>query len=304
VKIVMLGHTGVGKTTYLASLYGSLQREVEGFSLRTSESRDHDRLIQLANTIGKGEYPLSTDQRSQYQFQLKHQSKNILDFTLADYRGGAIRETQDSQQAKLLLQDLSQADGIIMFCDCSALTSGDNRSNQLARMMTLVNQSLQNLQRPLSLAIILTKIDLVTEINESQLRAFSGIISAIEASEWVFGAFIPIACGGKSINVPIPLLFALHEVVTKTTLSDRHSSKVVNWSNTKENRDLFQAINDVSKYPSIALIELMKKLPLIQKGMDFKKYNEKISKIKHGINLAQTLPGIYGTSASGFDAFN
>ena len=59
----MLGHTGVGKTTYLASLYGSLQREVEGFSLSTSKSRDHDRLIQLANTIGKGEYPLSTDQK-------------------------------------------------------------------------------------------------------------------------------------------------------------------------------------------------------------------------------------------------
>ena len=43
-RIVTLGHTAVGKTTYMASLYGALQRSYEGFTLRAKRAADHKHL--------------------------------------------------------------------------------------------------------------------------------------------------------------------------------------------------------------------------------------------------------------------
>jgi len=212
-RIVEIGHTGVGKTTYMATLYGILQNGIEGFGLKAQNSNDHERLIELAQNISQGIYPSATDQRREYNFYLQYDNKNIFPFTWADYRGGAIRETQDSEQARLLVSDLRQADGIMMFCDGHALASGDIRSNQIGRMTALINKTLPYINRPISLAIILTKADLVTQFTESMLESFRGFFTAIEASPSISGCILPITCGIESHNVEKPLLFALQVAV-------------------------------------------------------------------------------------------
>ncbi|MEA5554030.1 hypothetical protein VB713_24120 [Anabaena cylindrica UHCC 0172] len=212
-RIVMLGHTGVGKTTYVASLYGVMQQSIEGFRLKAVKPEDHKRWVEMAEGIQQGEYPMPTDQRQEYNFYLRYEGRNILEFTWADYRGGAIRETQDTEQAKALLQDLKAADGIMLFCDCNALASGDIRSNQIGRMTALASQALLELDRPVSLAIILTKTDLIENFSAELLNSLNGLIMAINASEFVLGALIPIVCGTKLRNVSMPLLFALHTTV-------------------------------------------------------------------------------------------
>lgn len=209
----MLGHTGVGKTTYMASLYGAMQQSVEGFSLRAVDLEDHNRWKNLSDGIRRGDYPVSTDQRQEYKFHLRYQGRNILEFAWADYRGGAIRETQESDQAKVLLEDLKSADGIMLFCDSSALVAGDQRSNQIGRMTTLTAQALKTLDRPISLAIVLTKTDLVADFQVNLLEPLNGLITAINVSTTVLGAVIPISCGRELCNVSMPLLFTLHATV-------------------------------------------------------------------------------------------
>lgn len=209
----MLGHTGVGKTTYMASLYGAMQQSVEGFSLRADDLEDHNRWKNLSDGIRRGDYPVSTDQRQEYKFHLRYQGRNILEFAWADYRGGAIRETQESDQAKVLLEDLKSADGIMLFCDSSALVAGDQRSNQIGRMTALTAQALKTLERPISLAIVLTKTDLVADFQINLLEPLNGLITAINVSTTVLGAIIPISCGKELCNVSMPLLFTLHATV-------------------------------------------------------------------------------------------
>lgn len=209
-KIVEIGHEGVGKTTFMASMYGSLQRGIEGFSLRATHINDHNRLIKLAKNIEKNKYPAPTDQRQEYQFYLQYQDQDIFPFTWADYRGGAIRETQDSEQARLLQKDLHKADGVLIFCDCQALVQKDARRNQIHRMTALLTNALKNIDRPIGLAVVLTKADLVDEINEDHLKPFEGLTKAIEVSEYIASMRIPIACGSEPINVHIPLLFVLY----------------------------------------------------------------------------------------------
>jgi GTPase SAR1 family protein len=50
-KIVMIGNTNVGKTTYMASLYGIMQQQIEGFSLKAVNGNDRSRLHELAQAI-------------------------------------------------------------------------------------------------------------------------------------------------------------------------------------------------------------------------------------------------------------
>ncbi|MBC1238344.1 TRAFAC clade GTPase domain-containing protein [Nostoc sp. 2RC] len=209
-RIVEIGHEGVGKTTFMASMYGILHKGIEGFSLRAIHINDHNRLIKLAKNIEQNKYPAPTDQRQEYQFYLQYQGQDFFPFTWADYRGGAIRETQDSEQARLLQKDLQQADGVLVFCDCQALVQKDARRNQIRRMTALMTNALKNIERPIGLAVVLTKADLVDEINEDHLQPFEGLTKAIEVSEYIASMRIPIACGCEPINVPIPLLFVLY----------------------------------------------------------------------------------------------
>ena len=275
-KIVMLGFTGVGKTTYMGTLYGALQRQTQGFTLKATDSEDRKRLLELADDVLLGKYPPPTSQRSEYEFQLMHEGKEVISFIWSDYRGGALRETQDSDQARFLVQDLRRADGIMIFCDFDALSSKNTRKNQLGRMVALVSNALQKLEKSLSLAIVLTKCDLVDNFSAEMLEPFGGLVSAIEANESIQGAFIPVACGRKMVNVPIPLLFALHAGLLSQTMN--------------------------MGMGALSLLHLIKnsKLPLIRKGITFKEYQKQIQGTKHGIGFDR-IPGMNGFSP--FDPF-
>ncbi|AFZ04563.1 TRAFAC clade GTPase domain-containing protein [Calothrix sp. PCC 6303] len=315
-RIIMLGHTGVGKTTYMASLYGSMQQSIEGFRLKASELEDHRRWVDVAEQIQQGKYPALTDQRQEYNFYLRYQGKNILNFAWADYRGGAIRETKESEQAKALLQDLKTADGIMLFCDCNALAQGDSRSNQIGRMTTLVSQALRELDRPMCLAIVLTKTDLVGDFQVDLLQSFNGLISAINASDFVLGALLPIACGNQLCNVPMPLLFVLHATVAFQAATiyagvESHAERaksyeaqsrgfvgVADWviskiSNqetyremvAKEKRKVVEKQREFEKIiePAMSLYNYVQKLPLIKPDFDLYDYARLLSEIQGGV---------------------
>ncbi|MBW4571209.1 MAG: hypothetical protein KME31_25300 [Tolypothrix carrinoi HA7290-LM1] len=309
-RIIMLGHTGVGKTTYMASLYGSMQQSIEGFRLKAVEPENHRRWVEIAEQIQQGKYPALTDQRQEYNFYLRYQGKNILKFAWADYRGGAIRETQESEQAKALLQDLKTADGIMLFCDCNALVQSDTRSNQIGRMTTLASQALRELDRPMSLAIVLTKTDLVVDFQVDLLQSLNGLISAINASDFVLGALLPIACGTQLRNVPMPLLFVLHAAVvfqaaTTYAVLESHEERaksyeaqsrgfvgVADWviskiSNQETYREMAakekkQAVEKQQEFeeiiePAMSLYNYVQKLPLIKPDLDLNDYARLLS---------------------------
>jgi GTPase SAR1 family protein len=333
-KIVMLGHSGVGKTTYIASLYGVMQQQIEGFRLEAVNPEDHKQLLQMSSAIALGKYPSPTAQRSEYQFSLHYQNTNLLNFALGDYRGGAIRETQNSEEAQLLIQDLRQASGIIMFSDCEAISRGDIRSNEIGRMTTLVMNALQDLSHPLSLAIVLTKTDLIEQFDEKILNPFMGIIGSIEGSKLVSGCLIPVACGTQQINLPMPLLFTLPTVlslyapeVQKIAQELRVNAQDFDqnsgfldtfqkaWNGEPTNKDLanaerekaiakdreFEEINKAIE----ALSKYLQQLALIQAGKSINDYLQKLSQLKSGTNfIPQQANSSSTTSSDLFDAFN
>lgn len=315
-RIVMLGHTGVGKTTYMASLYGIMQQGIQGFSLRATGSENHTHFINLSKRISQGHFPTATDQRQEYKFGLRYQGMNVINFSWSDYRGGSIREYQESQQAKGLNEDLKTADGMMLFYDSKALLAGKHRENQIGRITALTNHALKELDHPISLAIVLTKTDLLVEFPTQLLESLNGIISSIEASSLIRGTIIPVACGSKLCNISMPLLFSLHAAVqlkattaqknvsSHQTLAELYDSKsrgvggVANWvvskfkdeatfhSKAREEREKAteqQREFDKIRSPAQALSHYVQKLPTIKSNLTPEDYIKKISQVKEGI---------------------
>ena len=55
-KIVMLGHNGVGKSTYMASVYGAMQERPFDLRLKVKGSGEHKRLLDEASKLRGGIY--------------------------------------------------------------------------------------------------------------------------------------------------------------------------------------------------------------------------------------------------------
>lgn len=209
-KIIMLGHTGVGKTTYMASMYGTLQAPINGFSLLTQNSTHHTELLNEFRKIRQGRYPLATAQRGQYDFSLVFQGKPVFPFQWIDYRGGALIERQNtSVEAQRLVSELCEADGILMFCDSDPKVRMKVKS-QIGRMITLVGQAVRNGDKALIIAVIFTKADLVDGLDDEMIEPLQGLFDAISRSKAHIGTLLPVACGSQLINPEAPVLFALH----------------------------------------------------------------------------------------------
>jgi hypothetical protein len=225
---VMLGHTGDGKTTFVASAYTRFQQPISGFTLRTESEPDHDELISLGAKIARGRYPEGTTARAEYRFALRHENTPVLDFTWVDYRGGALMNAASASDTKQILADLREADAIQVFVDAAAIAGGKRVQSQLGRITTLIAEAVGGTERPLPLAVILTKYDLVPpgKATDRLLDPVRGLIGAVSASDRVTGAVFRVAAGPSQQDLERPVLFAMHHCLTAER--DRRANGVRN----------------------------------------------------------------------------
>ena len=227
-RVVMLGHSGAGKTSYMASAYYRLhsgifggRKDVDGFGIKCLNPVDHSRLRELGKRISNGIFPLGTDQRSEYLFQMDFKKfgfgfmaarHELSQFVWADYRGGALEEdTTNSSQARALLQDLNTADAIILFIDSCTLTDGHSSpGRQLVKRLTnLLGNALQQRTSHFSVVIALTKADL-TNVSEKNLPAvLSPLLEALAGSTCSVSTVVPTSCVNECQHIEIPILSVL-----------------------------------------------------------------------------------------------
>jgi GTPase SAR1 family protein len=242
-KIVMLGHTGVGKTTYIASMYGALQTPINGFSLKARDSDDATALQLLSDQISNGYFPTKTAVRKKYKFSLCFNRRPCFNFTWLDYRGGALREGSTSSDKAYLIQQLSAAHGVLVFIDSTA-TDNPQRRDEIGIMTNLLGRALANVESRMPVGLVFTKADLVDEVSDEAYELVDGLREAIAASSTLLGTIIPIACGPFPSLVEMPLLFLL-----RTSIISRHNSLVekANEAMTKaaEHQNQANILNDI-----------------------------------------------------------
>lgn len=210
-KIIMLGHSGVGKTTFMASMYAVLQTPVEGFSVVAEKKRLHTRLMTMAANIADGNYPSATTTLSSYPLTLLLEDEAVLDFEWIDYRGNALNESSSSREVEELQNEMDDADGIIVFFDGVELTRGGRSARTaVGRLMVFLQNAINMDEGMLPVALVVTKADLLDDgdVAFEQLRPLA---TAIAESKTVFGALIFTACAKDVLaNVSEPTLFVLY----------------------------------------------------------------------------------------------
>lgn len=209
-RTTMLGFTGAGKTTYMASLYGSFSTgKSRKLRLRALDPKVGRSLDSLAAAIGQGLYPAFTNQRSEYRFALEAGDRNV-EFAWSDYRGGAVADSSSEKDVAALLRELTGADGVMLFADAQELCAAGARKVKLGMLVDLLGRAVESATKKLSVSILLTKFDLVPRATERMLQPLQGLILAAEASRKIDAALIPVVCGPKPMNVGHPLFFSLH----------------------------------------------------------------------------------------------
>jgi hypothetical protein len=221
-RTLMLGGTGAGKTTYMASLFDAFHH-VHGTAprLRVRDAGLTRDLLDIAASIRAERYPDATAYRVEYPFQLESGGYAI-DFVCTDYRGGDVTgDDADPRQVDALLRDVATADGVMLFADASELTRHHGRKTRIGALAQLLGSAVEHATRPIALSVLLTKFDLVANAGEALLRPLAGLIETVALSPSVTGALIPVVCGPTPRNVGQPLFFSLEYALDHLTASRR-----------------------------------------------------------------------------------
>ena len=214
-KIVMLGHSGAGKTTYLSLMYAEMQVGIGGFQVRAKDSGQHSQLLADARAIRSSRYPPITNRRASYDLALRYNGAEVLPFTWRDHRGGAATgRTSDGEDVGQLHQDLLQSDAIVMFLDGYALVHEPAAAKNASRLSAHVLRAMRDRPEvPTPLVIAVTKSDLIDidddKVSEKVFAPVEGLAKAIAATKHIFGTIIPVACGPAPLNVVVPVLWSL-----------------------------------------------------------------------------------------------
>lgn len=164
-KVMMIGFSGSGKTTFMGALYSALnQTWYNGFSLRARRESDHNNFMRIGANLDKGKYPKGTDILQDYNFSLLFNGNEVLDFDWHDYRGGAL-EQPDSRDFDDVVESILNSDALIIFLDMPMFRSDNER--KAIRLLKQVSSLVQNVTSKLSdnaifpISFVNTKFDCV-----------------------------------------------------------------------------------------------------------------------------------------------
>lgn len=237
--ILMIGHSGSGKTTYMAGLYSRMKLGVAGLTINSNFSeymkaqwnkgnysytysdflKQDEGLDRLSNDLFKGRYPDPTMIRQEYYFNLVCSGHNI-PFNWYDYRGGVLMERyESSSDAQDLINRIHKSDALVVFLDGETLVQSlSNNVRQYKRLLTYLNNAIARINRKKGnfypISFVITKGDLydTEELFDSEGYDFfrQNLFNPISKNDNVMGLITITEVNRNNIyNVHFPLLFSV-----------------------------------------------------------------------------------------------
>ncbi|MFD5084718.1 hypothetical protein ACFVYP_32665 [Kitasatospora sp. NPDC058201] len=216
-RLVALGHSNAGKTTYLSSMYAQLATGYKGFTLRDVSEEDGHDLLRAGRAVRRGVYPPISSRRTDHRFLLTHGRRDVAAFDWTDYRGGSLTSTAaDDPETTGLLARLTRADGLIVFADAQRLAADVGSHEELRRTVVLLQRAVQPQSAPLPIVLAFTKADLVTDPAAWALarEATAPLADLIAGEERILDLSVAVSCGSRPAGVLVPVLWCLSGLLT------------------------------------------------------------------------------------------
>ena len=210
-KILMIGNRDSGKTSYMASAYSIMNAGKYGFYVYGDEESD-TWLKWLSHQIRQGLYPLPTDKRSAFYFDLYYHQDKVLSFEWVDYFGGVISE----EKSEALTSDIDKADAVMIFLEATALLKNDQSITQFQRIQHLITRKLMKTDRDFDVIVVVTKYDLIGEAVslETVCKPLANMANSLTQRENINFRIVPVSCTAAGfLNVDIPLIEVLYSAL-------------------------------------------------------------------------------------------
>lgn len=247
-KVVVIGYTNSGKTTYLAGMYATMSSVIKNFSLIAKDPASVLRLNTLWEQIKAGIAPPATNALDSYTFQLTHNFETMFDFEWLDYPGAFLTNV-NTKEYEQLINSICKADCLIFIVNGDFLVVENPQSpddyktrleNKLQLNVELNTQfaclnalATRNISLPPT-AIVVTKCDLIdvqyADIFRAVLRkSFSAIFEA--PKRIVMQAAVSLGGSIKENFIPTPICleqpiaFAALMIFTKAVMTARNIIK-------------------------------------------------------------------------------
>lgn len=268
-KLIMLGLSSAGKTTFMAALYHRMIEGVYDYTMRydvfsnywykrytlnnnlysLDEARKEEtELKTVSRNVTRGIYPPPTAIRQEYLFKFRYKNYNDIEFNWMDYRGGALMERSDnSSDMKELTEKIKNSDALIVFLDGTKLEEPlEKNERQFKRMVYLIKTAISSVtvanDTYYPISFVLTKDDICSNVLDSEGFNFfyTNIIKDILESTKVAGMVTWITVNKENIyNVHWPLFFSINHCMHKFV------EEVVSSYNRRENnRGFFDSIKE------------------------------------------------------------
>ena len=126
----MVGHSGAGKTSFMAGMYKYLGDSSDGYGIRAKKTNQKKQLERMAEQLSYGRYPAGTDVQQMYNFELTCNGDDVIPFNWMDYRGGILMsDDPDEEDMDEFMKALAQADALVVFLDGTKLTQQTSKWN-------------------------------------------------------------------------------------------------------------------------------------------------------------------------------
>lgn len=213
-SFLMIGDKESGKTTSMISAYGKLSHHgVNGFRIESPDKGTSSEFKSMYNDLKDGVYPLATQKRSSYSFDLYYKGDIVQKFEWKDFYGGIINETS-TESSRILKDDMLSSSGMMIFFEATKLYN-NTIDSKVRRIIHLISQNFRSIEKPYFITIVVTKFDLLSDFErydtEKWLHPLKPFLNATENSDYINVQIVPISCTSCGfINVEIPILYLLH----------------------------------------------------------------------------------------------
>ncbi|GAA1413882.1 hypothetical protein GCM10009639_67460 [Kitasatospora putterlickiae] len=224
-RVVALGHSSAGKSSYLAAAFTHLAAGRKGFRLVAADSAVASRLKDTGKRLAKGIYPPPTSRSTDLEAVLEYGRREVTGFHWTDYRGGALTDSAaDDPETARLLGRLTDADAVVVFADAHRLATDPDSHDEVRRTVVLLHRAVGDGSTPLPIVLAYTKSDLLAgPADWARARAAAAPLEELLAGGGrVRGATVAVSCGRSPRGVAVPVLWCL------STLLDHRARQAEN----------------------------------------------------------------------------
>ena len=191
---MMVGHSGAGKTSFMAGMYKYLGDDKENYGIRAKNPAQRKSLMRMAENLSAGIYPSGTDIQQKYNFEFTCAGEDIMPFNWMDYRGGILlSDDPDDEDMYTFLKSISKADALVVFLDGEKLAEDTTEwTMEYDILISCIENSLNVKHKSwFPICFVITKCDLVPGgAHFHGLHKFDTLFNQIKQSKTVGGMIL------------------------------------------------------------------------------------------------------------------